>query len=63
MSNPDVIAEAEKRGKQVIEIALEREVQQGKNIVDAVAKQASILDRFVLSTLSDTKRWSNGVFL
>lgn len=55
-----MIAEAERRGKRVNEIAFEREVQQGKNIVDAVSKQTSTLERFVLSTLSDSKRWSNG---
>lgn len=63
MSNPHVIAEAERSGKQVNEIAFEREVQQGKNIVDAVSKHVSTLDRFILSTLSDSKRWSKGEIL
>lgn len=55
-----MIAEAEKTGKQVNKIAFDREVQQGKNIVDAAAKYASTLDRVVLSTLSNSKKWSNG---
>lgn len=51
---------AEKEGKKPNEIAMELEIQQGKNIVHAAAKQLSTLDRLVLSTLSDSKKWSNG---
>ena len=57
---PDSIAEAARQGKQINEIAFDREVQQGKNIVDAASKHASTLHRFVLSTLSDSKRCSAG---
>ncbi|KAK4623886.1 NmrA-like family domain-containing protein 1 [Fulvia fulva] len=43
----------------VNEIAFEREVQQGKNVAQAVSTQTSTLHRFALSTLSDSKCWSN----
>lgn len=52
---------AKDRGVNVNQIAHEIEVQQGKNIVDAAAAQAGKgLERFVLSTLSGTKKWSAG---
>ncbi|GFN11733.1 hypothetical protein AtubIFM55763_004867 [Aspergillus tubingensis] len=63
IKDPQVIAEAKTRGKQVNEIAFEREVQQGKNIVTAAAKHVSTLDRLVLSILSNSKKWSNGEIL
>ncbi|KAE8336591.1 hypothetical protein BDV24DRAFT_141506 [Aspergillus arachidicola] len=63
VKDPQALAEAEKRGKQVNEIAFEREIQQGKNIVDAAAKHVSTLDRLVMSTLSNSKKWSNGEIL
>ncbi|KAK3716800.1 hypothetical protein LTR37_006150 [Vermiconidia calcicola] len=52
--------QAEKQSKKPNEIAMEREIQHGKNIVQAAANQVSTLDRLVLSTLSDSNKWSNG---
>lgn len=42
------------------EVAFDREVSQAKNIIDAAAATVETLDRLVLSTLSDTRKWSNG---
>jgi len=39
---------------------MDREIQQGRNVIDAAAKQLNTLDRLVLSTLSDSEKWSNG---
>lgn len=51
---------AEKEGKKPNEVAMQLEIQQGKNMVHAAAKQLATLDRLVFSTLSDSKKWSNG---
>jgi len=51
---------AAKEGRTVNEVAYDIEVQQGKNIVDAAAATVNTLDRFVLSTLSHTAKWSKG---
>ena len=51
---------AEKEGKKPNQVAMEREIQQGKNMVHAAAKQLSTLERLVFSTLSDSRKWSNG---
>jgi hypothetical protein len=56
----DAQTEAEGRNITVNEVAYEREVQQGKNIVDAAAATVDSLDHFILSTLSDSKKWSKG---
>jgi hypothetical protein len=56
---PTILERAQKEGRAPNQIAYEIEVQQGKNIIDAAAK-ISTLDRLVLSTLSDTSKWSNG---
>ena len=56
---------AAKTGKPINEICLDREVTQGKNLVDAAAKAAEAtpaFERFVWSTLSDTKKWSKGKY-
>jgi hypothetical protein len=45
------------------EVAYDREVAQGKVIVDAAAANIATLDRFVLSTLSEARKWSNGTIL
>ncbi|KAE8340757.1 hypothetical protein BDV24DRAFT_163975 [Aspergillus arachidicola] len=63
VKDPQVADEAKRRGKQINEIAFEREVQQGKNIINAAAKHVSTLDRVVLSTLSNSKKWSQGEIL
>lgn len=55
---------AKDRGVNVNQIAYEIEVQQGKNIVDAAATCVGKgLERFVLSTLSGTKKWSKGAIM
>ncbi|KAF2180701.1 NAD(P)-binding protein [Zopfia rhizophila CBS 207.26] len=60
MQNPANHERAEKEGRTPNEVAYDCEVEQGKKLVDAVAVNIDTLDRFVLSTLSDTKKWSNG---
>ncbi|KAI3549536.1 hypothetical protein CSPX01_02187 [Colletotrichum filicis] len=55
-SNPQL-----KPGQSVLEWAYELEVQQGKNLVEAVAKLDS-LQLFIWSTLSATRKWSGGKF-
>ncbi|KAL2357958.1 hypothetical protein BJ546DRAFT_835245 [Cryomyces antarcticus] len=60
MFNPANHEKANRVGKTINEIAYDLEVQQGKNIVDAAAKTVDTLDRFVLSTASDAKKWSHG---
>jgi hypothetical protein len=51
---------AETEGKKPNQVAMEREIQQGKNMVHAAAKQLATLERLVFSTLSDSRKWSNG---
>ena len=53
---------AQKQNRQPNEVAYEMEVQQGKNIMDAAAKAHAKkpLHRLVISTLADSKKWSNG---
>jgi hypothetical protein len=53
-------ARAAQEGRTVNEVAYDIEVQQGKNIVDAAATTLDTLERFVLSTLSHTAKWSKG---
>ena len=60
IGNPSVISEAKQSGRRLNEIACEREVQQGKNIINAVSKLSPPLDRFVLSTLSNSERVTSG---
>ncbi|KAL0769490.1 hypothetical protein CaCOL14_008798 [Colletotrichum acutatum] len=48
-------------GQSILEWAYELEVQQGKNLVEAVAKLDS-LQLFIWSTLSATRKWSGGKF-
>ena len=42
------------------EVAYDREVAQAKAIIDAAAAHTGTLDRLVLSTLSEARKWSNG---
>ncbi|OQO14559.1 hypothetical protein B0A48_01438 [Cryoendolithus antarcticus] len=58
--DPAVHATAAQSGKMPNEVAFDREVEQGRNIVDAAAKHLSTLERFVFSSLSDTKKWTKG---
>lgn len=52
-------ARAKQTGRSINEICYDREVQQGKNIVDAAATVEG-LERFILSTMSNSKKWSKG---
>lgn len=58
----ETFAEAEKRGVEPNVVAMEKEIRQGKNIVDAAAAvhTQNPLHRLVISTLSDSKKWSKG---
>ena len=60
LNDPSTFETAAKEGKKPNEIAMEREVEQGKKIIRAAAGKIETLDRLVLSTLSDTKKWTNG---
>ncbi|KAK5729094.1 hypothetical protein LTR15_002235 [Elasticomyces elasticus] len=60
--DPDVQARAAATGKQVNMLAYDIEVQQGRNILEAANATVDTLDRFVLSTLSATKKWSKGKY-
>jgi hypothetical protein len=62
MSDPSTYTTAEATGKKPNQVAFDREVQQGKNAVDVAAKHVDTLERFIWSTLSDTKKWSKGEF-
>lgn len=62
MNDPSISSTAEHTGKTPNQVAFDREVQQGKNAVDVAAKHLDTLERFIWSTLSDTKKWSNGEF-
>ncbi|KAH6685469.1 hypothetical protein F5X68DRAFT_262701 [Plectosphaerella plurivora] len=61
-ADPKIHEQAQKEGRPVNTIAYDVEVQQGKNIVDAANATIDTLDRFVLSTLSHTKKWSGGKY-
>ena len=56
LSNPATAQMAAERGIQLNETACEREQQQCKNMVEAATKTLVTLERFVLSTLSDSKK-------
>ncbi|KAF2477402.1 NAD(P)-binding protein [Lindgomyces ingoldianus] len=60
MKSPATAERAQKEGRTPNEVAYDLELEQGKNMVDAVAANVDTLDRFVLSTLSDSKKWSKG---
>lgn len=50
-------------GQSAGEFAFGKEVQQGKNIADAlVAAVGDSLELFIWSSLSDAKKWSNGKY-
>lgn len=57
---PSTHRAAAEQGRQPNEIAMDLEIQQGKNIIHAAAKHLSTLDRLVVSTLSDSSKWSGG---
>jgi hypothetical protein len=58
--DPQTHARAAQEGRAANEVAYDLEVAQGKRLIDAVATTTSTLSHFILSTLSDTKRWSKG---
>ncbi|EMC97145.1 hypothetical protein BAUCODRAFT_441050 [Baudoinia panamericana UAMH 10762] len=60
MDDPSTFAQAEKEGRLPNQIAMDREIQQGKNIIVAASKHLATLERLVVSTLSDSEKWSNG---
>ena len=60
LKDPATFETAAERGLKPNEIAMEREIVQGKNIIHAAAAQLDTLDRLVLSTLADSKKWSKG---
>ncbi|KFZ03600.1 hypothetical protein V502_10813 [Pseudogymnoascus sp. VKM F-4520 (FW-2644)] len=62
VANPKLQAKAQKSGRPVNVEAYDVELQQGRNIVDAANATVHTLDRFVLSTLSATKKWSKGKY-
>lgn len=62
VQDPKVQAKAQKSGRPLNVEAFDVEVQQGRNIVDAANATVDTLDRFVLSTLSPTKKWSKGKY-
>ncbi|KAL5352571.1 hypothetical protein ACLOAV_002519 [Pseudogymnoascus australis] len=60
LATPKVQARAQKSGRPANVEAYDVEVQQGRNIVDAANATVHTLERFVLSTLSATAKWSKG---
>lgn len=60
--DPKVQERAKVAGVPVNALAYDIEVQQGRNIVDAANATLDTLDRFVLLTLSATKKWSKGKY-
>jgi hypothetical protein len=62
VGDPHIQRRAQESGRPVNALAYELEVQQGRNVVDAAFGTLDTLDRFVLSTLSPTKKWSKGKY-
>ncbi|KAH7141516.1 hypothetical protein B0J13DRAFT_556951 [Dactylonectria estremocensis] len=62
VADPKTQAAAAAASTPVNVLAYDAEVQQGRNIVDAANATIDTLDRFVLSTLSPTKKLSGGKF-
>lgn len=60
--DPKIQEQAKAAGVPVNALAYDIEVRQGQNIVDAANATIDSLDRFVLSTLSHTKKWSEGKY-
>ncbi|KAH7183924.1 hypothetical protein DER44DRAFT_834986 [Fusarium oxysporum] len=60
--DPKTQALASSTGKTETEIAYEAEKQQARNIADAAYATIETLDRLVFSTLSHTRKWSNGKY-
>lgn len=62
VGDPKVQARAQESSVPANVLGYQLEVQQGRNVVDAAFATLDTLDRFVLSTLSPTKKWSNGKY-
>jgi hypothetical protein len=62
VADPKVQERAQATGRPANVAAYKVEVQQGRNVVDAANATVDTLDRFVLSTLSSTKKWSKGKY-
>lgn len=60
LKQPATFERAGKESKRPNEIAMALEVEQGKKLVRAAAAQLATLERLVLSTLSDSVKWSDG---
>lgn len=60
--DPKAQALAESTGQPINELAYTAEVQQSRNIIDAANSTIGTLDRLVFSTLSHTKKWSQGKY-
>ncbi|PVH72206.1 NAD(P)-binding protein [Cadophora sp. DSE1049] len=63
MGNPKVQESAKQSGRPVNVEVYNLEIQQGHNLVDAANATVNTLQRFVLSTLADTKKWSKGKYV
>lgn len=62
LQSPAVNEQAAKEGREPNFVAYDKELAQGKNLVDAVAANADTIDRFVLSTLNGANEFSKGKF-
>ncbi|EGU84473.1 hypothetical protein FOPG_17460 [Fusarium oxysporum f. sp. conglutinans race 2 54008] len=62
LGDPKVQERAQAAGRPINVFAYDVEVQHGRNIVDAANAALDTLERFVLSTLSPTKRLSKGKY-
>ena len=51
-----------KPGQTLPEWCFDRELQQGKNVVDAAATVGDSLELFIWSSLSDATKWGNGKY-
>jgi hypothetical protein len=60
LTNPESHKLAAEQGRTPNEVAYDQEVAQGKAIVDAAAANVATLDKFILSTCSEARKWSHG---
>ncbi|KAH8749734.1 hypothetical protein F5883DRAFT_580649 [Diaporthe sp. PMI_573] len=60
--DPKTQALAASTARTETEVAYEAEKQQGRNIIDAAYGTIETLNRLVFSTLSHTRKWSNGKY-
>lgn len=60
LNDPSTHKLAAEQNRTPNEVAYDKEVAQSKAIIDAAAATIDTLDRFVLSTLSEARKWSNG---